>query len=204
MRWFTSDQHFGHLRICELAGRPFGDVEAMNDHIVAAHNDRVAPGDTVWVLGDIVMGRLDDNLGVLSRLNGTLILVPGNHDRPWRGNQHPADRQAAWEARYLDAGIGRIVHDPAPIDIAGQAVQLSHFPYAGDSHDEDRYTGHRPHDNGGWILHGHVHDAWQVNGRQINVGVDAWGFAPVPDTVIADITAAGPSDRLVPARALAA
>ena len=41
-----------------------------------------------------------------------------------------------------------------------------------------RYIEHRPDDDGGWLLHGHVHEKWRQNGRQINVGVDAWNFAP--------------------------
>jgi len=29
------------------------------------------------------------------------------------------------------------------------------------------------------LLCGHVHDKWKVKGRQINVGVDVWNYAPV-------------------------
>ena len=60
-----------------------------------------------------------------------------------------------------------------------------HFPYEGDSHDEDRFTRWRPVDDGAWLLHGHVHTSWQVNGRQINVGVDVWDYAPVSEAALA-------------------
>lgn len=42
-----------------------------------------------------------------------------------------------------------------------------------------RYDQYRPWNHGGWLVHGHVHDAWKVRGRQINVGVDMWDFRPV-------------------------
>jgi calcineurin-like phosphoesterase family protein len=58
-------------------------------------------------------------------------------------------------------------------------VTLCHYPYQGDSHSDDRFTSMRPVDNGDWLLHGHVHDEWKINGRMINVGVDVWDFTPV-------------------------
>jgi calcineurin-like phosphoesterase family protein len=39
----------------------------------------------------------------------------------------------------------------------------------------------RPVDNGLPLIHGHVHNSWKVNGRQINVGVDVWDFTPVSE-----------------------
>lgn len=71
----------------------------------------------------------------------------------------------------------------------------SHYPYAGDSQDgPDRYTERRPADEGGWLLHGHVHHQWRVNGRQINVGVDVWDFAPVSAETLLGIIADVESD----------
>jgi len=58
-------------------------------------------------------------------------------------------------------------------------VSACHFPYQGDSEVTDRFTDRRPGDRGGWLLHGHVHDAWRQDGRQINVGIDAWAGRPV-------------------------
>ena len=83
------------------------------------------------------------------------------------------------------------------MDIAGQRVLLSHFPYAGggDSHGEDRFSAHRLADGGGWLLCGHVHQSWRQRGRMINVGVDAWGGQPVAEPELAELIAAGPLDR---------
>jgi calcineurin-like phosphoesterase family protein len=66
-----------------------------------------------------------------------------------------------------------------------ERVALSHLPYEGDSHGEDRFVPWRPRDEGGWIVHGHVHTAWRHRGRMINVGVDAWGCSPVEEATVA-------------------
>lgn len=78
--WFSSDHHFGHIKICELSNRPWDDVEAMNKALKEKWNQRVTPGDDVWVLGDFAMGlrtRIPEYLG---QLNGNIALVAGNHD----------------------------------------------------------------------------------------------------------------------------
>jgi calcineurin-like phosphoesterase family protein len=69
-------------------------------------------------------------------------------------------------------------------------AELSHFPATGesDANRTDRYVDYRPRPLGGvdrrpttkrWVLHGHVHDRWLSAGRNLNVGVDQWNFAPV-------------------------
>jgi calcineurin-like phosphoesterase family protein len=72
---------------------------------------------------------------------------------------------------------------------------VDHFPYHGDSKDgPERFAEQRPPDRGGWILHGHVHDRWRQSGRQINVGVDAWGGRPISDDTVAALIDAGPNE----------
>jgi calcineurin-like phosphoesterase family protein len=184
--WLTADPHFSHRRIPELAGRPYGDVDTMNDDLVARHNELVAHDDLVWLLGDVALG--SGGVDQVGRLNGRIRLVPGNHDPMWQGH-----RKQGRHRRYLDAGIDEIV-DGATIVVAGQTVTLSHFPYAGDSQDDDRHAAHRPVDRGGWVVHGHVHQRWRQRGRQINVGVDAWAFRPAHIDEVAALVAAGPAD----------
>ena len=60
-------------------------------------------------------------------------------------------------------------------------VRACHFPYHGDSRDEQRFDHHRPIDDGGVLLHGHVHTRWRVEGRQINLGCDVWDYRPVAE-----------------------
>ena len=56
-----------------------------------------------------------------------------------------------------------------------------------------KFMQYRPQDDGGWLLHGHIHEKWRQNGRQINVGVVAWHFAPVSDDTICEMIKAGPA-----------
>ena len=43
----TSDTHFSHARISELAGRPFSTVEEMDSTLIRRWNDAIAPDDAV-------------------------------------------------------------------------------------------------------------------------------------------------------------
>lgn len=184
MRLFTADLHLGHQNIIRYCNRPFSSVEAMNAALVDNWNRVVRDDDEVWVLGDVAMGPIRESLGLISELRGRKILVAGNHDRCWQGSERDP---AKWTDRYLDAGFSEIHQGSFGIDLAGHDVVIGHFPYEGDSHDEDRFVRWRPHDEGHWLLHGHVHTTWKVNGRQVNVGVDVWDYAPVTEEALAAI-----------------
>lgn len=71
-----------------------------------------------------------------------------------------------------------------PVSLGPFAALACHLPYQGDSHDDRRFVGQRPADAGLVLLHGHVHERWKVNGRQVNVGVDVWDYRPVSDPQI--------------------
>lgn len=178
MRWFTADLHLGHANIIEYAHRPFADVERMNAALLERWNEVVAPDDEVYVLGDVAMGDVAETVPKCTALHGRKILVPGNHDRCWPGHK----KVSASAAELYKRAVFEIA--PPIILLAVEqaprgSVTLCHFPHRGDSRGHDRYVSQRPPDDGGWLLHGHVHDRWQVNGRQINVGVDVWGYRPV-------------------------
>ena len=179
MKFFTADLHLGHANIIRYSHRPFASVAEMNDALVANWNATVGPADEVWVLGDVAMGRLAETLPLAARLSGRKHLVPGNHDRCWRGHRHvrPADVRV-----YEDAGF-EIHPEEVRLTVGDRDVLACHFPVTGDSHDEDRFDDHRPRPAAGeWLLHGHVHEKWQVHERQVNVGVDVWGYRPVAET----------------------
>jgi calcineurin-like phosphoesterase family protein len=195
--WFSSDLHFGHANIIGYSDRPFRDVGAMNRAMIERWNAVVAPYDTVWMLGDIALGRIEESLPLVGQLNGVKRLVAGNHDRCWPSLGTKADK---WVERYLDAGFTEIANNEVTLQVGDTSVRACHFPYRGDSHDHDRYVEERPVDDGGWLLHGHVHERWRQRERMINVGVDAWNYQPVSETELADLIAAGPRDlALLPA-----
>ncbi len=188
-RYWTADLHFGHRNIIRYAQRPFADVAEMDEGLVARWNEVVADDDEVWVLGDVAMGPIGASLAQVSRLAGRKVLVAGNHDRCWFGHGPKAE---PWVERYLDAGFAEVLQGVVPVAIGGLEALACHFPYEGDSHDRDRYTAHRPVDTGLPLLHGHVHTTWQVQHRQVNVGVDVWDWRPVSDDqIVAALAAAG-------------
>lgn len=205
--WMCADWHLGHMNILRLEhGRPGNGPtveDAIREHdeiLIDRHNALVGPDDVVWVLGDAAMGDITASLANCARMNGRKFLVCGNHDRPAMTTGAKRDR---WIQRYKDEGgfaavyltegacDGRRslnVHLPP-----SRMVQVSHYPYQGDSQGEDRYVDRRPRDDGEWLVHGHVHSAWKTNGRMINCGVDVWDYQPVPTDVIVGIIDANQS-----------
>jgi calcineurin-like phosphoesterase family protein len=191
--WYTSDLHFGHANISTYAGRPFNNVDEMATAIVEQFNLLVDPDDTVFILGDVAMGQIKETLPLVGLLHGHLTLIPGNHDRCWAGYGAKAH---GWREAYLEAGFSAILDDPEPITLAGRHTLRCHFPYlgGGDHTSHERYSKHRPVDQGAWLLCGHVHEKWKQRGRQINVGIDAWGGRPVEVSELEQLVLAGPRD----------
>jgi calcineurin-like phosphoesterase family protein len=184
--FFTSDLHLGHANILMFCGRPGRDVDEMNELIIDNWNRVVTPEDTVFVLGDVAMGKLADTLPLVSLLNGTKHLIAGNHDRVWGGHKKVSD--VMWFRYITEAGFTTINDGTIYTLPNGVTAILSHFPYEQDDRHGSKYAEHHPQDDGRtWLLHGHVHQEWQVRGRQINVGVDVWGMTPVSEDVIVDI-----------------
>lgn len=147
-------------------------------------NEVVGQEDTVFLLGDFAMGSVEKTLQVTRRLNGKKILIPGNHDRCWKGR--PKNRNE-WREKYLRAGFVAVI-DEASIyaDDWKLHLTLSHFPFRYEpdinSHGVDRadkFYQYRPVDDGQLLLCGHVHTGWKKKGRMLNVGVDVNGYYPI-------------------------
>lgn len=48
MIYYTADTHFGHANVVKMCERPYPDVDAMNEAMIAAWNGRVHGNDTVY------------------------------------------------------------------------------------------------------------------------------------------------------------
>jgi len=83
--YITSDLHFGHKRIkkfCPEARARFNtNIDIMNQEMIAEWNAIVDSTDLVYILGDIAFLPSDQTVDILNQLNGTKILIEGNHDR---------------------------------------------------------------------------------------------------------------------------
>ncbi|HET6504267.1 MAG TPA: metallophosphoesterase family protein [Amycolatopsis sp.] len=182
--WFTADTHFDHQLVAGLRG--FDSPGEHDAYVVEQWNAVVGPRDQVWHLGDVGMGSLARFAETLRRLHGEIHLITGNHDAPWPGLRQAHKHQRAWLEHFTT------VQAYARRRIAGRNVLLCHFPYEGDHSEEDRAAQYRLPDHGLWLLHGHVHGAWRIRGRQLNVGLDVNAMRPVHlDAIAADLAAAG-------------
>ena len=158
--FFTSDTHFGDWRPLRIDKRPFKTPLEMDEALIAAWNETVAPGDVVWHLGDFALGPPPERIAeLLDRLHGEKHLVTGNNDGP------ATLTQPGW----------RSVQAYAELDVEGHRLVLCHYAFR-------TWNGIG---RGALNLHGHSHGRMKPLPRQIDVGVDAWGFAPVPlDTLL--------------------
>ena len=165
MIWFTSDLHFCHNNILnyEPDSRPFNTIEEMNEALVQKWNDKVSIEDTVYVLGDLSMGRVEVAIEYIKRLNGKIILIRGNHDTPKR-----------IEA-YKEIGIE--VHDIFYLPYKGRYFILCHFPIA-----NEEFIRMVIEDNSEVVnLYGHIHSNAPLgyNNGTYHVGVDTNNLAPI-------------------------
>ena len=179
--WFTSDTHFSHTRIIELCKRPFSSIEQMNEMMVANWNEVVSNEDHVYHLGDLCLGKFDESIKYAARLNGTKFLIPGNHDRV--SSCEKMARRQRFLPMYQDAGF-IIYPEITMMYLEGVELILSHYPFSGDSQEQDRFNDIRPIRQGIPLVHGHVHDKWRINADQFNVGVDVNDFRPVAQETI--------------------
>ena len=80
MIYFIADTHFYHENIIKYCNRPLKNSKQMNEYIVNKWNSVVTKDDIVYHLGDVGFGSTDELKELVGRLNGTKILIRGNHD----------------------------------------------------------------------------------------------------------------------------
>ncbi len=150
--YFTSDTHFGHTNIIRYQNRPFRDVNHMNESLIANWNERVEQDDIIYHLGDFGFGDCNHLQKVFDRLNGTKILILGNHDKEtqkligWQSVQH-----------YHEIWFDK------------QMVVLFHYAMR---------VWHRSH-HSSILLYGHSHGSMPGNSQSLDVGVDCWKYRPI-------------------------
>lgn len=157
--FFTADTHFAHKNILKYAMRVFDHVDHMNDELILNYNKVVKDGDTVYHLGDFTFG---DPKPFTCRLNGNLILIPGNHDqlKKWEGAH----------TKHSNCVIAPALHQ---VSINGQLIVLCHYGMR---------VWNKSH-RGAWQLYGHSHNTLPEMDHLMStdVGVDnpKWKYSPV-------------------------
>jgi calcineurin-like phosphoesterase family protein len=78
--FLTSDTHFGHDRKFLYGPRGFNNIQEHDETIIQNWNSVVSPEDIVFHLGDVMLNDNEHGMECLRRLNGKIIIIPGNHD----------------------------------------------------------------------------------------------------------------------------
>ncbi len=180
MLYFTSDHHFWHANIIRYCDRPFSSVEEMNEALIEKWNDVVNSDDEVYYLGDFSMAARPVEV-YTPKLNGIKCLVPGNHDfcHSYHKQSRTPERRARWIQQYKDWGWVVLPEQTSLLIPDFGEVKLCHHPYGDINAKNDKFAKWRSHDDGSWLLCGHVHTKWKTIHHMINVGVDVWNFQPV-------------------------
>lgn len=153
--YFTSDQHFGHANVIKYTNRPFKSVEEMDEELIKRWNERIKFNDLVYHLGDFSLLPYKHVYNYLDRLNGTICVIPGSHDKRWVRHANNFVN-----VTILPSLITYIFKDFPFI--------LCHYPML--SWDRSHY--------GSIHLHGHSHGTIPNEGKRMDVGVDTNNFYP--------------------------
>ena len=150
--FFTADTHFGSQRALEHSKRPFNNIEIMDNILIDNWNSMIKWGDIVFHLGDF------GDYTFADKLNGQIVLVPGNHER--------ADKTFINHHNRFDD----ITKDKTTLDYKGYHITMAHEP----SLVRDT-TIDKNHIN----LFGHLHKLCMIKPYGINVGIDCHNYKPI-------------------------
>lgn len=118
--------------------------------------EAVDPADLVYVLGDFAFGTRASAEHLVGLLNGTKVLIRGNHDRGYRAME--------------DIGFACCLRS-AVVSLDGKSILLAHSPLCGPL----------PEGIDG-VFHGHVHRAEgrrDIPAWNVNMCVELNDYAPV-------------------------
>lgn len=164
--WLTSDQHFNHNRDFIYEPKGFKSVDEATEISIARWNKVVKPNDTVYCLGDLALsGDLEKITSIIKRLNGTIILIRGNHDNDTRVELYKSLGIKVYE-RFYNLKFG------------GRTFHLEH------------YDNPRNYNSTDIFVHGHTHSPHKFCDKPnlYNVAVNAHNSYPVSiDTVLNEV-----------------
>ena len=153
--FLISDTHFGHANILTFKKqngdplRSFHNIVEHDEHLIEQWNKTVSPNDKVYHLGDIGFKNFTNLSLILNRLNGTKVLIKGNHDN-FKLSQYQQYFKDVRASHILDKFI------------------LTHIPIHPES--VGRWKAN---------IHGHLHDNSLKDSRYFNVSVEKTNYAPL-------------------------
>jgi calcineurin-like phosphoesterase family protein len=168
--FFASDLHLCHANVIKYDGRPFKDVDEMNEQLILNWNSVVGEKDEVFYLGDLSFDRDGDKTSSLvKRLNGKIHFILGNHDdeRTIRKLNRFETISDYVNLSVLDSDTPR----------KKQGIMMMHYPIL--SWDKAHH--------GDWHLHGHSHGSlmenhefnWYYDKKVLDVGCNMQNYTPI-------------------------
>ncbi len=143
--FFTSDLHYGHKNIIQYSNRPFNNVDEMDAALISNWNSVVPSDGVVFSLGDFAFCKIGRIVEILKQLNGTIVMVGGNHDAEiWKNRE-----------MLLNSGYVKEITPYREITVGNQFICLFHYGCR---------VWNKSH-RGSWLLYGHSHNSLQVRGR---------------------------------------
>jgi calcineurin-like phosphoesterase family protein len=122
--------------------RGFADVTEMNEYMIDKWNNKVTNADTVVILGDLSLGKVEETNELIHRLKGKLCLITGNHDKYVTSPDFDSGR-FEWIDNYRE------------VTDSQKKVICCHYPIPFyDGQYRKRHNG----DPKTYMLYGHVHE----------------------------------------------
>ncbi len=154
--FLISDTHFGHANILNFKTkdgehlRKFSDVYYMDQYMINAWNSVVKPGDKVYHIGDVNFCNFTRLKEIFDQLNGTKVLIKGNHDNYLKPQQ-----------------LLQLFKDIRAYHVLDN-ILLAHIPIHPLS--LERWRGQ---------VHGHLHDNVVGDPKYLNVSVERIKYTPI-------------------------
>ena len=120
----TSDTHFGHDREFLWGPRGFTNYVDHDTAVIKNWNSVVGPDDIVYHLGDVMLGDNAYGMNCLRQLNGTIYIIPGNHDTSTRIKLY----KTLENIHVLESGIPGLEAAAATFKYKKYNFYLSHHP----------------------------------------------------------------------------
>ena len=168
--WVTSDYHFNHDKDFIWKARGYSNIEEMNEDLIKKTNMVVKPDDDLYILGDLCLGDLEKGRDCLSRLNGRIHVVYGNHDTDRRKQMYSE------LSNYIEGAYSMMLR------YKKYHFYLSHFPTITANNDNDKPLKQKTLN-----LFGHTHQTnpfYEDADYMFNCGVDAHDGFPISLDVI--------------------
>lgn len=149
MIYLSSDYHFNHDKEFVWKERGFVSVQEMNEAIVERHNKVVTQEDTIFILGDVMLGGSTNISGLdyLKRMNGNKIIIAGNHDTDKRIQLYEELNIPVYYAQRLKYGKYHFYLSHYPTITANydeKTLKQCTLNLYGHTHQKDKFYNNNP------------------------------------------------------------